>query len=314
MSCTCRTTALRLFVRGLAQLHIAPAGAIHTVPQWQHRALSGIATTVGPRRPLPSRLTRRRALHQSCLHYEVSQTAAVTSTEYEGQQPEEKGGLESAFEDEETSTPDPRSTKRRRYNSLKDPNGTPAVVQSRKKTPKSPSDSVSRETRTGRKSRTKPSPPEKHQTEDDYTPPKREEWQVQKTALQEKFSEGWRPHKRLSPDALDGIRALHQQYPDMFTTEVLAMRFEVSPEAIRRILKSKWRPTADEEERRRERWFSRGKQIWTRWAELGKKPPQKWRSEGVHRDLYRNRPEGRTQSQGKRTRLLGQKQPAEDLA
>lgn len=115
-------------------------------------------------------------------------------------------------------------------------------------------------------------------------PPKKENWQLQKAALREKFPEGWTPRKRLSPDALAGIRALHQQFPEEYTTEVLANKFEVSAEAIRRILKSKWEPQPEEEIERQERWFNRGKRIWSAWAEEGKKPPTKWRKEGITRD------------------------------
>ncbi|KAB5582535.1 hypothetical protein GE09DRAFT_1075387 [Coniochaeta sp. 2T2.1] len=115
-------------------------------------------------------------------------------------------------------------------------------------------------------------------------PPKKEPWQLQKAALKEKFPEGWSPRKRLSPDALAGIKALHQQFPEEYTTDVLADKFEVSPEAIRRILKSKWEPAPEDEIERQERWFSRGKRIWSAWADEGKKPPTKWRKEGITRD------------------------------
>ncbi|KAB5586034.1 hypothetical protein GE09DRAFT_1073009 [Coniochaeta sp. 2T2.1] len=115
-------------------------------------------------------------------------------------------------------------------------------------------------------------------------PPRKEPWQLQKAALKEKFPEGWSPRKRLSPDALAGIKALHQQFPEEYTTDVLADKFEVSPEAIRRILKSKWEPAPEEEIERQERWFSRGKRIWSAWADEGKKPPTKWRKEGITRD------------------------------
>lgn len=110
----------------------------------------------------------------------------------------------------------------------------------------------------------------------------REPWQTQKKALSEKFGPtGWLPRKRLSPDALEGIRALHAQYPDKFTTPILADQFKVSPEAIRRILKSKWRPKDEEEEKRRRRWESRGENIWSQMVEMGIKPPKKWRDMGV---------------------------------
>lgn len=110
----------------------------------------------------------------------------------------------------------------------------------------------------------------------------RQPWQIQKSALSEKFgSSGWSPRKRISPDSLEGIRGLHAQYPDTYTTPVLAEQFKVSPEAIRRILKSKWRPNDEEEDDRRERWNKRGVNIWGQMNELGIKPPRKWRDQGV---------------------------------
>ena len=116
----------------------------------------------------------------------------------------------------------------------------------------------------------------------------REPWQTQKKALSEKFgSTGWLPRKRLSPDTLEGIRALHGQYPDRFTTPILADQFKVSPEAIRRILKSKWRPNDEEEERRRQRWEKRGLNIWSQMVEMGIKPPKKWRDMGVGKSRER---------------------------
>lgn len=119
---------------------------------------------------------------------------------------------------------------------------------------------------------------------DPFPRPKRPEWQIQKEALKQKFPEGWKPKKRLSPDALAGIRALNAQFPDVYTTSTLASRFEVPAEAIRRILKSKWQPSAEEDEDRQERWFRRGMSVWDKKAALGVKPPKKWRKEGIARD------------------------------
>lgn len=124
----------------------------------------------------------------------------------------------------------------------------------------------------------------------------REPWQIQKEALKKKFPEGWHSRKRLSPDALDGIRALHEQFPEQYPTWVLASKFEVSPEVIRRILKSKWRPNPEEETNRQTRWFNRGKDVWSQMAALGTKPPKRWRREGIVRDPIWNEPRGpRTQ-------------------
>ena len=117
---------------------------------------------------------------------------------------------------------------------------------------------------------------------------RREPWQIQKCSLSEKFgTTGWLPRKRLSPDTLDGIRALHSQYPDKFTTPILADQFKVSPEAIRRILKSKWRPNDKEEERRTRRWEKRGEIIWSQMVEVGIKPPKKWRDMGLGKSRER---------------------------
>ena len=114
----------------------------------------------------------------------------------------------------------------------------------------------------------------------------RQAWQIQKDALLSKFGpSGWLPRKRLSPDALEGIRALHAQLPEKYTTSFLADHFKVSAEAIRRILKSKWRASEEEEEKRRRRWDKRGENIWTKMVELGIKPPKKWRQVSSEHDL-----------------------------
>jgi hypothetical protein len=149
----------------------------------------------------------------------------------------------------------------------------------------------------------------------------KEDWEVQRDALKEKFPEGWNPRKKLSPDAMTGIRALHKQFPDEYSTEVLAKRFEVSPEAIRRILRSKWVPSAEEEEKRQERWFNRGKQVWERWAQLGKKPPRRWRREGIVRDPIWHEPrevrnailQGRTNTGQSRAAAIRRRRIADNL-
>lgn len=98
---------------------------------------------------------------------------------------------------------------------------------------------------------------------------KRPYWQTQKEALEKKFEEGWHPRKKLPPDSLDTIRHLHATKPDVWTTPVLAEQFKISPEAIRRILKSKWQPSEEERERREERWAERYKKIYSHMEELG---------------------------------------------
>ncbi|KAH8829392.1 hypothetical protein DL96DRAFT_1597946, partial [Flagelloscypha sp. PMI_526] len=72
-----------------------------------------------------------------------------------------------------------------------------------------------------------------------------------KSSLKNKFPEGWNPPRKLSREAMDLVRELHRNDPETFTTPILAGRFRVSPEAIRRILKSKYEPS---ETRKRELW------------------------------------------------------------
>ncbi|EME88928.1 uncharacterized protein MYCFIDRAFT_213461 [Pseudocercospora fijiensis CIRAD86] len=109
-----------------------------------------------------------------------------------------------------------------------------------------------------------------------------ERWKVEKHALQKKFGEtSWQPRKRLSPDSLEGIRALHSSDPATYTTAVLAANFEVSPESIRRILKSKWKPSEEQRAARMARWEKRGVKKWEEMAKQGMKPPKKWRVMGV---------------------------------
>jgi hypothetical protein len=112
-------------------------------------------------------------------------------------------------------------------------------------------------------------------------------WAVQKLALAAKFgSEGWNPRRKLSPDAMLGIRTLHQDDPTTFTTPVLAKQFKISPEAIRRILKSKWLPKAGPEKAQemRERWAKRHDRIWDTKSELGLRPKREEGGERRARD------------------------------
>jgi hypothetical protein len=123
------------------------------------------------------------------------------------------------------------------------------------------------------------------------TEPERPSWQLQKAALKEKLGgQAWNPRKKLSPDTMEGIRHLHSSQPDRFTTPILAQHFKVSPEAIRRILKSKWQPSDEESEARAQRWQKRGERIWTNLVEMGVKPPKKWRQMGVGRATGGERP------------------------
>lgn len=267
MNCACRTAALRLFVRSVAQLHISEAGS------------SRLASLSRPPASLRARLaaswssaaTTRRRLHSSTTRRRTSPDGApqLAGEHYNAERGPEKGSqagpAEQSVAEQQTgevgnlSNTEPSSRPLKKYWGFRRPFSP--VPSERKPRPRA----------------------DDSKTTTAQRPVRQEQWQVQKDALKDKFPEGWKPRKRLSPDALEGIRALHAQFPEEYTTEVLADKFEVSPEAIRRILKSSWRPSPEQEIERQERWFERGKQIWGQWAELGKKPPQRWRKEGIVR-------------------------------
>ena len=60
---------------------------------------------------------------------------------------------------------------------------------------------------------------------------------------------------------MDGLRVLHTHDPETFSTPLLAERFRVSPEAVRRILRSKWEPSPEQRARLLRREL-REKQAW----------------------------------------------------
>lgn len=90
---------------------------------------------------------------------------------------------------------------------------------------------------------------------------RRPEWAKRKEAVKKSIKgERWNPSKKLSKTEMEGVRLIKRHNPDITSSE-LAAQFKVSPEAIRRILKSKWVPTEEEEERIQKRWKRRGERI-----------------------------------------------------
>ncbi|KXN70566.1 hypothetical protein CONCODRAFT_78811 [Conidiobolus coronatus NRRL 28638] len=75
-------------------------------------------------------------------------------------------------------------------------------------------------------------------------------WLIHKEALKTKLAgDKWEPEKRLSRMAMDKIRFLHKELGDEFNVPKLSAEFKVSPESIRRILKSNYKPTQEVIER-----------------------------------------------------------------
>lgn len=84
-------------------------------------------------------------------------------------------------------------------------------------------------------------------------PPTPEDAKRHRETMKKQFPEGWKPPHKISREAMEGIRAFHAHDPARFTTPVLADKFKISPEAVRRILKSKWKPTPEREAKMIER-------------------------------------------------------------
>ncbi|KAI5791645.1 hypothetical protein DFH27DRAFT_569848 [Peziza echinospora] len=101
-------------------------------------------------------------------------------------------------------------------------------------------------------------------------------WLVQKAAIALKLKgQTWCPPKRISPGTVMLIKSISRQSPNLFTAAELAAKFKITPEAVRKVLKSKWMPKegSDDAEDRLRRWLKRGEvirgakiekgQIWT---------------------------------------------------
>lgn len=101
-------------------------------------------------------------------------------------------------------------------------------------------------------------------------------WKRQMFALREKFHDkgGWNPSKKLSREAMDGIRSIKDSNPELSSGDI-ASYFKISPEAVRRILRSKWRPSPSEQANISERWERRGQRLKEQKQETEKKQPRK---------------------------------------
>ena len=71
------------------------------------------------------------------------------------------------------------------------------------------------------------------------------EHKAHRETLRKEFPQGWAPPRKLSREAMDAVRQLHRLDPKKFNTPMIADKFKISPEAVRRILKSKWEPSPE---------------------------------------------------------------------
>ncbi|ODQ79092.1 hypothetical protein BABINDRAFT_162157 [Babjeviella inositovora NRRL Y-12698] len=83
------------------------------------------------------------------------------------------------------------------------------------------------------------------------------EWAKRDTTIKRKIGGGpWKPTNKVSRDTMEGIRAFKTQFPHS-DNQKIGQLFKLSPESVRRILKSNWKPTGDEEIKLAARWEKR---------------------------------------------------------
>lgn len=104
-------------------------------------------------------------------------------------------------------------------------------------------------------------PPIHHTSKEAMRKPTPAAARLHRDKMKNSFPEGWSPPHKLSRQAMDGLRVLHAHDPKTFSTPVLAERFRVSPEAVRRMLRSGWEPSPEQRARLLRREL-RDKQAW----------------------------------------------------
>lgn len=108
--------------------------------------------------------------------------------------------------------------------------------------------------------------------------------------MKRSFPEGWSPPRKLSRQAMDGLRALHKHDPQTFSTPMLAEKFRISPEAVRRILRSNWEPSSNRMARLHQR------EMWERQTRI------EAQKEAERKDYYKISKGGRTNERRTRKR------------
>ncbi|CAI2192477.1 20743_t:CDS:2, partial [Funneliformis geosporum] len=80
-------------------------------------------------------------------------------------------------------------------------------------------------------------------------------WLRHKFAMKERTGfKKWEPHKKVNRETMDKIRWLNTQMPEEYTAEKLSQQFKISPESIRRILKSNFVPNSGMLERQEQKY------------------------------------------------------------
>ncbi|ODV63715.1 mitochondrial ribosome assembly protein RRG9 ASCRUDRAFT_5660 [Ascoidea rubescens DSM 1968] len=79
------------------------------------------------------------------------------------------------------------------------------------------------------------------------------EWMKKQLTFKIKLkNERWNPQKKLSREQMEMLRTIKTEDPSV-TVKELSKLYGISPESVTRILKSKWRPTIEEENKQEEK-------------------------------------------------------------
>ncbi|KAK9465460.1 hypothetical protein V1512DRAFT_265961 [Lipomyces arxii] len=110
-------------------------------------------------------------------------------------------------------------------------------------------------------------------------------WKKDKLELKVKIGgASWDPRKKLSPEARNALRAFKSEYPHIKSTEI-AQYFGISPESVRRILKSRWLPWTEAQAADvNERWAKRQDRILDTWSAIGRISPKRKETEIIEHD------------------------------
>jgi len=132
-------------------------------------------------------------------------------------------------------------------------------------------------------------------------------WLKHKMTVKSKLKgEAWAPYKKVSPDARQAIKLLARTHPE-FNTKRISEIFRMDPEAIRRIIHSKYAPTPEEQEEAARRWVNRGDQVWQRWMDQGAVMTKTYKYKAKLR--REAQAEGETQGEEEETMMLQRPRP-----
>ncbi|KAF9178106.1 Required for respiratory growth protein 9 mitochondrial [Haplosporangium sp. Z 767] len=88
--------------------------------------------------------------------------------------------------------------------------------------------------------------PHLHRSPRDGSEPEIPQWRKHKEAIKNKLlGKAWNPQRKITRQAMEEVRYLRKQFPEEWTTQKLASHYNVSGEAIAKILRTKFQPHSE---------------------------------------------------------------------